>query len=486
MPSIRNGSLLMLGCEVTELSEQPVSCCPHPELHDWLHAKRSEMKSAITRLVQHQSFYRWDESAVPFGAGIDGCLREVLEIGKEMGFRTFRDPDGYYGYIEMGQGSEQLAILCHVDVVPPGEQRSWFSAPFTLDERGGRLYGRGVQDNKGPLIAALYAMKALQESGVPIRHRIRLIVGTDEENLWRCIARYKEQESLPDAAFTPDSSFPVINAEKRLVQAYLYGPPSDDLRLDCGGLFNIVPDKAYYTGARQRQVQKQLDKLGFPWQQDGERLVVLGQQAHASRCDREGANAIVRLCRALLGAGYVHPALGFCSLVVGTDPHIRALLGDVQDNVSGKLTVNLASLKMDETATQIGIDMRVPVTLSLDEFQKRMRKAVQELGWRYEEYDHLEPLYIPANSPLVQTLCQSYGAVMGVECIPTASGGITYARAMRNCVPFGAHFPHHPYQAHMPNESLSMEDLLLASEIYAVALQRLQKTSLRTSMVHPE
>ena len=163
-----------------------------------------------------------------------------------------------------------------------------------------------------------------------------------------------------------------------------------------------------------------------------------------------------------------------------------ALLGDVQDNVSGKLTVNLASLKMDDTATQIGIDMRVPVTLSLDEFQKRMRKAVHELGWRYEEYDHLEPLYIPANSPLVQTLCQSYGAVMGGECIPTASGGITYARAISNCVPFGAHFPHHPYQAHMPNESLSMDDLLLASEIYAVALQRLQKTALRTSMVHPE
>ncbi len=473
----------MMGCDVTELSEHPVSCRPYPELHEWLYGKRAEIKTTIARLVQHQSFYRWDQGEVPFGAGVDACLREALDIGHELGFNTYKDPDGYYGYVEMGDGPQLLAILCHVDVIPPGDLRSWFTPPFALDERAGRLYGRGVQDNKGPLVAALYAMKAIKESGIALRHRVRLIVGTDEENLWRCIARYKEQEQLPDAAFTPDSSFPVIHAEKRLVQAYLYEPPCADLQLDCGGLFNIVPDKACYSGPKQRQVQKQLDRLGYPWQQDGERLMVLGQQAHASRCDKEGVNAIVRLCRALSGAGYVHPALGFCSLVVGTDPHLRALLGDVQDRVSGKLTVNLASLKMDDTATQIGIDMRVPVTIPLEEFRARMRHAVQQLGWRYEEYDHLEPLYISAESALVQTLCASYSAVMGHPCVPGASAGITYARAIPNCVPFGAHFPTRPYQAHMPNESIAMEDLLLASEIYAVSLLRLQQTSLCTAAV---
>lgn len=474
----------MLECGVSEVrtvTEPSVSDTPY---HNWLQTQSTAMVEALARLVRHPSYYRWDESGAPFGAAIDACLDEALALATELGFRTYRDPEGYYGYTEIGSGPEQLAILCHVDVVPAGDAADWFSAPYALNERLGRLYGRGVQDNKGPLIAALFAMKALQEAKTPLRHTIRLILGTDEESLWRCIARYKELEPLPDAAFTPDSAFPVINAEKRLIQAYLYGPPSEDLTLDCGELFNIVPDRACYDGPKQKLLQKQLDKLGFPWFEAQGKTVVLGQQAHASRCDREGINAIVRLTRALQGIGYQHQALGFCSLVVGNDPHVRALLGDIADEVSGKLTLNLASLKMDATATQIGIDIRVPVTLSLAEFQKMMRQAVNRLGWRYEEYDHLEPFYAPADSTLVSTLCQSYSQVTGMPSQPMASGGVTYARALPNCIPFGARFPHQPSLAHMPNESVLLEDLLTAAEIYTHALSHLQQFPLRPNIGH--
>lgn len=469
----------MQECGVSEVRAVPVHSTHDPVLRAWMKTQAPAMVAALSRLIQHPSYYRWDESGAPFGAAIDACLDEAIALATEMGFRTYRDPEGYYGYVEMGTGPEQLAILCHVDVVPAGDAADWFSAPYALDERLGRLYGRGVQDNKGPLIAALYAMKALQEAETPLRHTIRLILGTDEESLWRCISRYKELEPLPDAAFTPDSAFPVINAEKRLIQAYLYGPPSEELTLDCGELFNIVPDRAGYAGLKQKALQKQLDKLGYPWHEVQGKTVVLGQQAHASRCDREGINAIVRLTRALQGIGYQHQALGFCSLVVGSDPHVRALLGDVSDEVSGKLTLNLASLKMDETATQIGVDIRVPVTLPLADFQKMMRQAVNRLGWRYEEYDHLEPFYTPADSPLVSSLCKSYSQVTGLSSQPIASGGVTYARALPNCIPFGARFPHQRSQAHMPNESVMLEDLLMAAEIYAHALSHLQQFALR-------
>ena len=472
----------MLECGVSEARVEPMASMSDTPYRAWFKGQSGAMVAALSRLIQHPSYYRWDESGAPFGAAIDACLDEALALANELGLRTYREPEGYYGYVEMGTGPEQLAILCHVDVVPAGDATDWFSLPYELDERSGRLYGRGVQDNKGPLVAALYAMKALQEAQTPLRHTIRLILGTDEENLWRCIARYKEQQPLPDAAFTPDSAFPVINAEKRLIQAYLYGPPSDELTLDCGELFNIVPDRACYAGPKQKLLQKQLDKLGFPWHEAQGKTVVLGQQAHASRCDREGINAIVRLTRALLGIGYQHQALGFCSLVVGNDPHVRALLGDISDEMSGKLTLNLASLKMDATATQIGIDIRVPVSLPLADFQKMMRQAVNRLGWRYEEYDHLDPFYAQADSPLVSALCQSYSQVTGLPGQPLASGGVTYARALPNCIPFGARFPHQHSQAHMPNESVSLEDLLTAAEIYSHALTHLQQFALRPNI----
>ena len=104
----------------------------------------------------------------------------------------------------------------------------------------------------------------------------------------------------------------------------------------------------------------------------------------------EVITAIVRLCRALQQIGYRHPALGLCSLVIGEDTSMRALLGTVRDDLSGELTVNLATLKLDSHGCQLGIDVRVPVSFSRQEYHQMMRAAVDRLGWRYEEFDHLD------------------------------------------------------------------------------------------------
>ncbi len=140
------------------------------------------------------------------------------------GFAIYKDHKGYYGYAEIGDGEQMIGVLGHLDVVPTGELSAWDSAPFEPEIRDGKLYGRGgTQDDKGPTLAAIFAVKALIDSGIKLNKRIRFIFGTDEETLWRCIDRYLEKEEVPQCGFTPDAAFPLIHAEKMLIQSCFMG-----------------------------------------------------------------------------------------------------------------------------------------------------------------------------------------------------------------------------------------------------------------------
>ena len=101
-------------------------------------------------------------------------------------------------------------------VVPAGS--GWTSDPFTLTRKDGRLIGRGVLDDKGPAISSLYALRAIKEAGIPLKRRVRIFLGCDEERGWACVNRYKQTEPNPTLAFTPDGSYPVINSEKNIGQ----------------------------------------------------------------------------------------------------------------------------------------------------------------------------------------------------------------------------------------------------------------------------
>src|SRR5699024_306663 len=93
--------------------------------------------------------------------------------------------------------------------VPAGT--GWNTDPYNPVIKDGVIYARGVQDDKGPTIAAYYAMKILKELDVPLKQRVRLIVGTDEESDWLCTDAYFKKEEMPNFGFAPDAEFPVIH-----------------------------------------------------------------------------------------------------------------------------------------------------------------------------------------------------------------------------------------------------------------------------------
>ncbi len=174
-----------------------------------LAAQHEPLKKALIELVRIPSVCDEGVGGYPFGKHVDQALRKALQIAGDLGFRTKYGDGGYYGYAEVGEGKEMLAILGHLDVVPAGKLTDWKRNPFDPAEKDGMLYGRGTQDDKGPLLASLFAVKALLDAGVKFKKRLRFIFGTDEETLWRCINRYKEIEETPTMGFSPDARFPI-------------------------------------------------------------------------------------------------------------------------------------------------------------------------------------------------------------------------------------------------------------------------------------
>ena len=213
--------------------------------------EQQEAVKTLERLISVPSYNGPAEDGAPFGRKIRNALDEMMKICDELGFKTYEDPDGYYGYAEVGEGDKVFGVICHLDTVPAGDLKNWEHDPFKGTVINNAVYGRGSQDDKGPGIAALFAVKALMDAGYHFNQRIRFIYGTDEEILWRGIAQYNKKEAQIDSGISPDAEFPLIYAEKGLEQAYLVGPGTDKLNISLKNAFNAVPDKAVYDGPKQ-------------------------------------------------------------------------------------------------------------------------------------------------------------------------------------------------------------------------------------------
>lgn len=439
----------------------------------WVTEKhQTESLAALKELLAIASVNDGDGTTnPPFGEGIQKALEKGLEIAENLGMKTFIDPEGYYGYAEYGEGDEMLGVLCHLDVVPGGNLSKWINPPFEPEVRDEVVYARGTQDDKGPTISALYAFKAVIDSGATFNKRIRFIFGTDEESLWRCMDAYTAKEEIPTMGFVPDGTFPLTYAEKGLWEVNLLGPGSDDLKLNLGEASNVVPGEAIYAGADADQVAAELEKTGADFEAENGQVLVKGKSVHSS-VSGEGINAINKLVQGL-NPLYDHPALRFIAEKVGNETNGMSVFGEVKDEVSGELTLNTGKLEINPDASKVTLDIRYPVTYEKQHLIDSLSKVAAEYGLEYKEFDAINSLYVERDSELVKTLMSVYQEKTGDMTEPFVSGGATYARKMPNMVAFGAHFPGEKSLAHQENESIALKDLYKAMEIYAEAIYQL-------------
>jgi predicted dipeptidase len=406
----------------------------------------------------------------PFGENINKALEKMLEICERLGFKTYYNE--YYGYAEVGTGEELIGVLGHLDVVPAGDLNQWETNPFEGVIKDGKLYGRGAQDDKGPTLAAMYGVKALIDEGIELNKRIRFIFGLDEENLWRSIDQYLENEEQPDYGFTPDSVFPMINAEKGLLQAKIILDEKSPIDLVAGNAFNAVPEGATYTGEEKEALIEVLESLDYAYEFTEDGIEVIGISSHASK-PSEGINAIGRLVEALSMIGYESKSIQLINQVFNKKINGEGFIENCFDEVSGPLTVNLGKVEMNDFHQMIGLDIRIPVTIEKDIVVAKLKEKVETYGFKYHEYDYLKSIHIPKDHFMVEKLRKVFEEATGLDSTPLSSGGATYARAIDNCLAYGALFPGDEKVEHKANEYIKIENLYKCVDIYTKTIKAL-------------
>ncbi len=441
------------------------------------HEQVNETISKIQEIVKIDSVRDTEHAApgAPFGPGIKASLDLFLSFAEELGMRTFADPEGRYGYAEIGpEGTEMIGILGHVDVVPVGELAQWTKgAPFDAEIVDDAIIGRGTLDDKGPMVMNLMAVKALIESGVEFTKRVRFIVGCAEETTWECMNAYSELEEMPSTGFTPDANFPVIHAEKTIVRFDgIKTDANNDFTLIADGAYNSVNDTAIYTGSKLAEVVAELEKMEATFTSDDKSVTVKGKSAHAM-ATHLGVNAIYLLATAMYNVGERSKAIDFIAEKMADTFNGEKICGEVKDEVSGLLTLNIGWAKITESEESLGFDSRIPVLVDSDQIIETYKKTLESYGFEFKDVKLTPALYEPLDGPLVSTLLGVYREVTGdTDAAPLTTGGGTYARAAKGTVAFGCVFGNFDMidNMHQPNECLELRFIPMALEIYALAI----------------
>lgn len=403
----------------------------------------------------------------PFGEENRRALDIFLSRAAALGLKTGED-DGYAGWAEYGNGELRVGILAHLDVVPAGD--NWTTSPYELSIRNGIAYGRGVSDDKGPLLACLYAMARLAEEKYKLRGRVRLIAGCNEEEGSACIKHYVSHCEIPRASFTPDSDFPVTASEKgiahiRVTLPYCSETASSLIELSGGMRPNIVPDHC------RAVIRAGSDAaLRTPDSSPGSDVVIIknGVPAHGSTPEK-GDNAIIKMLPLL--AGLLPGDTGLrAAAKLFSDLDSPARLGLGGSDVTGKTTLNVGMCGLENGRIVLTLDLRLPARYSCADVTDALRAAMPPET--AVDVLHSAPALVhDENGPLVRTLMDVYRKHTGdLSTEPLHIGGGTYAKELPGCVAFGAVFPGTETHMHEADESYPVDDMKRLIDIYHDAI----------------
>lgn len=450
------------------------------KLNAIIESMHDEMIDTLQKWIRVPSVKGEAAPGAPFGKEVRSMLDMALADCEQMGFKT-QNFDGYIAHADLGEGSDEdaLAILAHLDVVPEGD--GWKYPPYGAVIENGRMYGRGTSDDKGPAVAALYAMKAVKDAGIPLRRKVRLILGCDEESGWEDIAHYNKVATMPRMGFSPDASYPIINIEKGICRLELHGVLSNEglqvIAFNNGERPNVIPGRASALvagdAATVAQAEAAAKKLDIPAEvqltDKGVSITVTGISGHAAYPETaRNANGEMLLLLRELG---VQGDLCLLADKIGLDYKGEGLEVSVSDGISGYLTCNLGIIRAGEGGVYATLDIRYPVMTNPDMIIKNVSASLP--GMRVEAMEVKEPHHVPAGSELVQNLLDAYHEVTGYERKCLYTGGGTYARSLQEGVAFGASFPQNEDLAHQANEYADIEGLYKNIKIFALAIVKL-------------
>ena len=449
----------------------------------YIESHADELLQSLSALIQIPSVEDAPEPDAPYGRDVARCLHEALALCEKLGFRTV-NMDNRVGWCEYGEGEEMVAVLGHLDVVPAGS--GWTAAePFSGAVKDGRIYGRGAMDDKGPTVAALYALAALKDAGFAPSRRIRILFGTNEETGCADMVWYLEHGGeVPCMGFTPDGAYPIINGEKGIMNCVYSRKIAQSgawklTRFEGGTAGNVAPDYAVaeLTCPPDASVQIEGEKLTVTPIEGGIRIEAEGISAHGSTPE-QGENAIGRLAMALTQLpleGELADCIGFIAARIGMETRGESLGLAMRDDLSGDLTVNLGVAAFHDETIDLTLSVRYPVTKTFDEAHPRMERSFGLGGFTQTALKHKAAVYMPPESELIHKLSKVYEEQTGEKAELLSIGGGTYAKSIPNLVAFGPVFPGDEVREHKPDEYMEVERLIQNAKIMAAALYELAK-----------
>ena len=400
-------------------------------------------------------------------------LRASLEMAESYGLKAYSVLDDQVGIVEMGEGPETLGILAHVDVVPAGDPEAWDTDPYEAEVIGDRLFGRGTLDDKGMVVASIYAMRAVRELGLPLKKKVQLIIGTQEEVEWSDMEEYVKAYPLPDYGFTPDGSYPICNIEKGFIDHTMEFSLEDEKEpegiylkeLNVGTAVNVVPGEALAVLS------------------DGEEIRIQGKACHSSQPEM-GINAML-----LMGDELKKRALA--------ENRLLRLLFDVcddfRDHEGGSLGLRSESeyyegefvhrniftptiLKSKDGKAEFTVNVRFAYGQSRELIIETLDKWAKDHSGKTLVCDSQHAVFVPKDRPFLQAFARAYEKVSGFKNEFVLEYGGTYAKAMPNIVSWGPLFPDDRDTCHEANEYLEVEGLMLSTKIFAEAISEIALT----------
>ena len=400
---------------------------------------------------------------------VNKALDYILNLGEKMGLTSINCLDGQVGVIEMGDGDETLGILTHVDVVDPGDMDVWETDPYKLTLIDDKLFGRGTIDDKGMVMASLYAMKAVKELGLPLKKKVQLIMGTQEEVDWTDMNNYVKEYPLPDYGFTPDGEYPICNIEKGCLDL--------DFEFDITEEFYCSDGKRYLKELNIGTASNVVSGKATAILSDDSAVTASGKSVHS--CQPElGNNAIFMLDKKLSDMGLesnrlldvIHTItesfedvygekLGLKSeseYYMGEYVHVNCFAPTIVKTKDGKLKVH--------------INVRYPYGASCKEITDTIEKLFGEHGGKLVKCESLPAVFVRKDAPFLSKLAEAYESVTSLENRFTLAYGGSYAKAMPNIVSWGPLFEGEEDTCHCENEYIFVDSLMASAKIFAQSI----------------
>lgn len=449
--------------------------------------RKDDICDLLAKLVAIPSVMEEAKPGYPFGEAPAKALETMLAAAKALGFAV-NNVDNYYGtadYLPDGVSTPGLAILCHLDVVPEG--KGWTYEPFACTEKDGILYGRGVTDDKGPAVSALYALYSVKQLGAKLSKGVRLIFGTNEENGSADIEHYLKKDKMPPMVFTPDASYPLINCEKGMARIkYSADFDNSDIISICGGqVINTVPAECCavvcgkhkdeicsYTTDNKNGCAYNIEPCG-----DNIKIICKGKSAHASTPEK-GRNAITAMLEMLVSLDLNNNTKRLLSDILRLYPYSEtdgSSLGISCSDKSGALTCVLSLINTENGKLTFSTDTRFPISMTAVQLKEKVTSALSDTDMSIADFTGTDAHYASPDSFLVKTLLSVYEEQSGKkgECI--AIGGGTYVHGIEGGVAFGVEHPDTDYNIHGADEFVPVSELIDNTAMFANAIEKLCK-----------